>query len=229
MADAVIGPFEGFGPNAFKFLQALDFHQSREWFHENRAMFEEELRRPLLAFCTEASERARAVGLDMRFDPKKSAFRINRDVRFSNDKRPYNRHVSSILSRDGTKASYGVLYVHVGLERQMFDAGFWALPKEVLTPFRRSAVEHPHRFRAMIAELADGGLALDEADALKRLPRGWDDPEADDLRLALRLKGFTVEEAWPREAAHGTALLDRFEDFARRAKPLLEWGWAILD
>ena len=222
------GRFEGFGPNAFKFLQALDFHQSREWFAENRAMFEDELRRPLHAFCAEAADRARAVGLDMRFDPKKSTFRINRDVRFSNDKRPYNRHVSSILSRDGTKAAYGVLYVHVGLERQMFDGGFWALPKEVLTPFRRSAIEHPHRYRAMLEALASGGLTLDQADALKRLPRGWDDPGDDGLRDALRLRGFTVEEPWPQDLAHSRALLDRFGEFAIRAKPLLDWGWSIL-
>ncbi len=35
--------FKGFGEKAIPFLKALDFHQSREWFHENRTLFEHEL------------------------------------------------------------------------------------------------------------------------------------------------------------------------------------------
>ena len=220
--------FEGFGPNAFKFLQALDFHQTREWFHENRAMYDKQLRDPLLALCTEGAERARAHGVDMRFDGKKGTFRINRDVRFSNDKRPYNRHVSALMSADGTKRAFGVIYVHVGLERTFFDAGFWALPKDELTAFRRSIVEHPHRFRAVAGALTGGGLAWDEDDALKRLPRGWDDPGEPDLAHALRLRGFTAGEDWPRGEAHSRALLERFDGFAARVAPLIEWGRAIL-
>lgn len=225
MADT----FEGFGPDAFKFLAALDFHQSREWFAENRSLYETQLRAPLLAFCVEAASRARAHDLDMRFEPKTGTFRINRDVRFTNDKRPYNRHVSAVLSRDGTKAALGVLYVHVGLERCFFAAGFWALPKDELAACRRSVIENPHRYRAMVEALGEGGLALDEDDALKRLPRGWDDPGETDLRHALRLKGYTASEDWPREEAHGRGLIERFDGFARRAAPLLGWGRAILD
>ena len=226
MADAA--RFEGFGPDAFRFLQALDFHQTREWFHENRAMYEEQLRGPLLALCAEGAERARAHGLDMRFDARKGTFRINRDVRFSNDKRPYNHHVSALMSADGTKKAFGVLYVHVGVERTFFDAGFWALPKDELTACRRSIVEHPRRFRAVAEALNDSGLAWDEDDALRRNPRGWDDPGEDDLRRALRLRGFTVGEDWPREEAHSRALLERFDRFAARVAPLIEWGRAIL-
>lgn len=221
--------FAGFGPDAFKFLAALDFHQSREWFHENRPLYEAQLREPLLAFCTAGSERARAHGLDMRFDAKRGPFRINRDVRFSNDKRPYNRHVSAVLTRDGTKRDFGVLYVHAGLDRCFFAAGYWALPKDELTLFRRSVVEHPHRYRDAVATLERGGLTLDADDALKRLPRGWDDPGEADLAHALRLKGFTVSEDWPQVEAHSAELLERFDGFAARVAPLIEWGRAILD
>ena len=225
MADA---RFEGFGPDAFRFLHALDFHQTREWFHENRAMYEAQLRGPLLAFCTEGAERARAHGLDMRFEPNKGTFRINRDVRFSNDKRPYNRHVSAILSADGAKSCFGVLYVHVGLAACHFSAGYWAMPKDELTLMRRSVIEHPHRYREVVDALRRGGLALDEDDALKRLPRGWDEPDEPDLAHALRLKGFTTTEHWPQEEAHSRAVIERFDRFAERVAPLMAWGRAIL-
>ncbi|TIT86090.1 MAG: DUF2461 domain-containing protein, partial [Mesorhizobium sp.] len=37
------GAFKGFGEKAIPFLKALDFHQSREWFQENRGLYESEL------------------------------------------------------------------------------------------------------------------------------------------------------------------------------------------
>ena len=57
------------------------------------------------------------AGLGLKGDRKKSMFRINRDVRFSKDKRPYNQHLSAILSPDGTKTSQGVLFIYIGVDR----------------------------------------------------------------------------------------------------------------
>jgi len=39
--------FNGFGEKAVPFLKALNFHQDREWFRENRDLFEKDLREPL--------------------------------------------------------------------------------------------------------------------------------------------------------------------------------------
>ena len=77
--------FTGFGQKAIPFLKALDFHQNREWFHENRDLFEKELREPLGDLVETLTERFGAAGLGLRGDRKKSLFRINRDVRFSKD------------------------------------------------------------------------------------------------------------------------------------------------
>ncbi|TIX83303.1 MAG: TIGR02453 family protein, partial [Mesorhizobium sp.] len=83
------GTFNGFGQKAIPFLKALDFHQSREWFQENRDLYERELYEPFGDLVETLSERFAAAGLGLRGDRKKSLFRINRDVRFSKDKRPY--------------------------------------------------------------------------------------------------------------------------------------------
>lgn len=220
--------FDGFGPDAFGFLRAIGFHQSREWFSDNRKLYESQLREPLIAFCTEAAERARSVGLDMTFDSKKGPFRINRDVRFAKEKHPYNQHVSAVLSRDGTKKAFGVLYVHVGLEEQFFAAGYWALPKEELDRFRRSAIARPDRYADLVQSLQARGLGWNDEGALKRLPRGWDDPGSALLRGALRLRGFTVSRHVDEAATQQRQLLDRFETFARDTAPLFEWGVRVL-
>ncbi len=42
-----MAPFSGFGEKAIPFLKALDFHQNREWFVENKDLFEQQLKEPL--------------------------------------------------------------------------------------------------------------------------------------------------------------------------------------
>jgi uncharacterized protein (DUF2461 family) len=68
--------FKGFGEKAIPFLRALDFHQSREWFHENKALYESELREPLGDLVEVLTERLGAAGLGLKGDRKKSLFRI---------------------------------------------------------------------------------------------------------------------------------------------------------
>ena len=40
-------PFSGFGPQAVPFFKALAFHQTKEWFEANRAIYESEIKGPL--------------------------------------------------------------------------------------------------------------------------------------------------------------------------------------
>lgn len=140
------GAFKGFGPKAIPFLKALDFHQSREWFLENRDLFEKELRDPLGDLVETLTLRFAQAGLGLRGDRKKSLFRINRDVRFAKDKRPYNRHLSAILSPDGTKMEQGVFFVHIGLERCFAGVAWWQPAPELLTAMRRPSQAIPIRF-----------------------------------------------------------------------------------
>ena len=37
--------FKGFGPQALAFFKALKFHQSKEWFEENRALYQSDVAR----------------------------------------------------------------------------------------------------------------------------------------------------------------------------------------
>ena len=47
--ERALGAFQGFGRQALPFFKALKFHQSREWFEENRALHESEVLGPFTA------------------------------------------------------------------------------------------------------------------------------------------------------------------------------------
>lgn len=219
--------FKGLGAKAIPFLKALDFHQSREWFHENRDLYQSELHEPFCELVETLSERFAAAGLGLRGDRKKSLFRINRDVRFSKDKRPYNRHLSAILSPDGTKMEQGVFYVHIGLERCFAGVAWWQPAPELLQAMRKAIATKPAAFRGMVGALKKGGLMLDAEDRLKRAPRGFEDITEPDLSEAVRNRHFVVRHDIDPATIHSATLVDDLVGFTLRARPLLDWGRKI--
>ncbi|CAN7510553.1 DUF2461 domain-containing protein [Mesorhizobium sp. LjNodule214] len=221
------GAFKGFGQKAIPFLKALDFHQSREWFQENRALYESELHEPFCDLVETLSERFLAAGLGLRGDRKKSLFRINRDVRFSKDKRPYNQHLSAILSPDGTKMEQGVFFVYIGLDRCFAGVAWWQPGPELLQAMRKAITTKPAAFRALVAALKTNRLEIDTEGCLKRAPRGFEDVTEADLAQAIRNRHFAVRHNFDPATIHTPALVDNLVDFTLRAKPLLDWGRAI--
>lgn len=219
--------FKGFGPKAIPFLKALDFHQSREWFLENRDLFERELRDPLGDLVETLTERFAAAGLGLKGDRRKSLFRINRDVRFSKDKRPYNQHLSAILSPDGTKMEQGVLFVYVGIDRCFAAIAWWQPQAALLQAMRKAIATRPDEFRAMVAALRKNRLELDPQDCLKRLPRGFEQVAEPDLAAAVRNRHFVVRHELDPDGIQRPELAGELVDFALRARPLLDWGRAV--
>jgi uncharacterized protein (TIGR02453 family) len=216
--------FNGFGEKATPFLKALDFHQSREWFQANRDLFERELKEPFGDLVEVLTERLMAAGLGLKGDRKKSLFRINRDVRFSRDKRPYNTHLSAILSPDGTKMEQGVLFVYVGIDRCFAGVAWWQPAPALLQALRNAIAERPAEFRAMVAALGRNGLVLDSEGCLKRTPRGFEHVAEPDLAAAIRKRHFVVRHAIDPAAIHGPGLVEELVGFTLRARPLLDWG-----
>jgi uncharacterized protein (TIGR02453 family) len=221
--------FAGFGKKALPFLKALDFHQSREWFKENKAIYESELERPrgdLVEALTLAFE---ANGIALKGDRKKSVYRIYRDVRFSKDKSPFNKHVSALLTPSGEKReAEGSFFIKIGIEGCFMAVGFYMDDPAKLKAVRNQIITWPQNYRDMVAALARGGLALATEDSMKRLPKGFEDVEEPDLQSAMRLKHFYVREDIDPASITSPKLVDACVDFAKRAMPLLDWGRAGL-
>jgi uncharacterized protein (TIGR02453 family) len=217
--------FKGFGAKAMPFFKALDFHQSRDWFKENRALYESELETPRGDLIEALTVAFAANGIPLKGDRKKSIYRIYRDVRFSKDKRPFNRHVSALLTPSGEKKeAEGSFFIKIGLEGSFMACGFYLDEPARLKAFRDRIVEWPDKYRAMRARLKKGQLSLETTESLKRMPQGFEAVTEPDLAGAVRLKHFYVTEKIAEDRTHDPALVDDCVDFMKRAMPLLEWG-----
>ena len=91
---AAASPENGFTPRAFTFLRGLARNNAKPWFEEHREVYEHDVRAPLVALVEEMDARLAEIAPEMVGDRRRSVFRIYRDVRFSNDKRPYKTNAA---------------------------------------------------------------------------------------------------------------------------------------
>jgi uncharacterized protein (TIGR02453 family) len=96
--------FEGFGPTT-TFLRNLGRNNSKEWFHAHYDDYQEHLLEPAMAFVEAIGPLLRRFAPDTQAVPKigASVMRINRDIRFAKDKRPYKDHLDLWFWRGGEK------------------------------------------------------------------------------------------------------------------------------
>ena len=222
------GPFAGFRPAALAFFRDLAVHNEKEWFEANRAEYETEVRGPLAAFVVALDAELRRRGLRFTGDPKSSVFRINRDVRFSNDKSPYKTNAGATLTRDGRKDSAGMLYFHLDPEGSFAAAGFYRPEPPALAKLRNAVVARTDEFVAVVAALKAAGLTLSADDTLKRLPRGFEAAADSPVAGHLKLKSLVVGRKLPLKLLRGRELTAAVADLAAAARPLLDFGWAAL-
>ncbi|HEX8548235.1 MAG TPA: DUF2461 domain-containing protein [Cytophagaceae bacterium] len=111
------------------FLKKLQKNNNKEWFEKNRDTYEA-IKSQLKEFATALIESIN------QFDPslgplesKDCLFRINRDVRFSNNKSPYKTNVGMYLARGGKKSKYAGYYLHLQPGNESFIAGGLYVPE----------------------------------------------------------------------------------------------------
>lgn len=221
--------FEGMGDKALPFLKALGFHQNKQWFQENKSLYEAHVRKPLGDLVEHLSVRMKEEGLPFHGSRKSSLFRINRDVRFSKDKNPYKTNTSALLSRDGTKKSQGFIYIQIGPDGCWVGSGFYGLSPDELGRMRRAIVARPSEVEAIERDLVALGYEISEHnDALKRNPRGFEDVSDPAISKLIRQKHFTVKKDVSERLILSPTFADEIIAFSRLSLPFIEFGWNAL-
>jgi len=215
---------------AFEFLRGLAENNDKPWFEANRATFERAVKQPLAALVGEVGAELTRRGLPLEGDPKRSTFRIHRDIRFSKDKRPYKTQLGTLWYRQGGgKPGGGVLYFHLAPGGCFTAAAFYQPEPDILDCIRERIRVRSEEFLAAQAELAKGGLKLSQEDAVSRMPQGYEDLQGSDVADAVRLRSFMVSRKLTDKQATSPKLIPLLADMAQDALPLLRFGWAAVD
>ncbi|MEP1207898.1 MAG: TIGR02453 family protein [Rhizobiaceae bacterium] len=221
--------FAGFGKDAMPFLKALGFHQSRDWFKENRKLYDSELFMPFVALLENANARLAAKDIPLNGERKTSLFRINRDIRFSKDKSPYNTRVSGVLTRTGTKKDVGGVYMHFEPDNCFLASGLWFPPGPQLKAMREQIVARSDEFLKLVADLEKSDLSIGHDQMVTRTPLGFKDVEDETLLFWLKHKGFIIQHMLDEKVIYSSELLDEIEQFAAKIMPFMQFIWRAVD
>ena len=163
------------------FLRALvrankrDPAEARDWFDENKGVWEAELKQPMLAIIREVTDAMIDFAPDHVRPAEKSFFRIYRDTRFSHDKRPYKDHVAAWWTHTGLEKTSGAgFYFHVSAKEVTVAAGSYMPEKEQLAAIRHWLVDNHAEFRKLLDKPAVKKVfTVFEGAALSRPPKGF--------------------------------------------------------
>ncbi len=227
----VTGEFHAFRPDALTFLRRLARRNTREWFERHRAVYETEVRDPLRALVEEMDVRLARIAPEIIGDPRRSVFRIHRDVRFSADKSPYKTNAACQFyhhdagrgaGQDADAAGAG-LYVQVADGESFVAGGIWMPARGTLARVREALAEDADGLERILEAPAFRRRfkALDREAMLTRLPRGYAD--GHPAARWLRYRSFTATRPLTERevtSARLPTLLQR--DFAALI-PLVRW------
>lgn len=219
--------FKGFGKQALPFFKALGFHQTKDWFEANRAIYETEVKEPFGDLVETLSAELAKVKLPLRGDRKKALFRIHRDVRFAKDKSPYKTNAGAVLNRDGTKGTGGMIYIHLDPEGCMVAAGWYHPENDTVAKFRADIAKSPKAFFAMEEALAKAKLKMSDDYSLKRTPKGYVNITDPRALAAIRRVGYVVSRPLKDTELSSPRLVKTIVAFAKDAEPLLRYGWKV--
>src|SRR5947199_4927051 len=180
-----------FTPELFRFLTRLKRNNNRDWFLSHKDEYETHVHQPALQFITDFAGPPYQTPPHLVSDPRGtrgSLFRIYRDTRFSNDKRPYKTNVAMRFSHPGKDVHSPGFYLHLEPGGCFAASGLWHPEAPTLLKVRSAIVDRPEEWRA-VRKL----LNWDDAGKLSRAPRGFpaDHEFVEDLKL--RDLGSSIE------------------------------------
>jgi uncharacterized protein (TIGR02453 family) len=208
---AVRARFEGWPKPALQFFHGLKRDNSKAYFEAHRSVYEEQVRQPMEALLSELER-------DLGSDVEVKIFRLNRDLRFLPDKRPYKEHLGAYLSN--TRA--GGLYLQISDDGLYMAIGSHEMAADQLTRFRDAVVaKEGEKLARLVAALVKDSYQVTEP-SFKRVPAGYpaDHPRGE----LLRCKGLMASRNWkPGPWLQTVEAEQRVRDAIKASKPLTSW------
>jgi uncharacterized protein (TIGR02453 family) len=180
-------PFPGFPQAGIDFLRQLARNNNREWFTGRKAIFEEQVKRPMSELVDALNAALARTAPEYITPPEKAIYRFYRDTRFTEDKRPYKEQIAATFARRGLpRHEGGGFYFAVSHKEVAVGGGAYLPSPEALAVIRRQIAERPEELRKLLRAPALGKLLGElQGERLTRVPKGYpaDHPSADLLRF----------------------------------------------
>ncbi len=217
-------PFEGFPKEGISFMTRLKKNNNRPWFQKHKADYEENVRFPMQCLIASLAQNMAEVAPEFSFDPKRSIFRIYRDVRFSNNKAPYKTNVAASFELRGKKNPTETPGLYIGIEPgEIFVGGGLYMPTgPQLKAIRAAVAQRSQDFLSIVEDRGFkrrfGGIM---GEKLQKAPLGY--PKDHPMIDYLRFKQWFIGVEWGHTECFSPKFADRVTAVFADAMPFLRW------
>jgi uncharacterized protein (TIGR02453 family) len=200
-------------PQTLKFLSQLKKNNNKPWFDAHRPQYEAARIdfSNFIQLLIDALQKSDTTITGIT--AKDSQFRINRDVRFSKDKRPYKDNFGAFIARGGKKSMYAGYYFHLAPGNSFIGGGLWQPEPANLKKVRQEIDYNWEEFQSIVKNKTFkkifGDLYKGEDMSLKRMPKGYaeDHPAISYLKLqSLIAEQKIADEELTRATLHKKSL-----------------------
>ncbi|GER59285.1 DUF2461 domain-containing protein [Patiriisocius marinus] len=208
--------------STFDFLNNLAKNNHKDWMDEHRKTYQSSEK----ALKSVYAEILR--GLNEKDEiAKQKIFRINRDIRFSKDKTPYNVHRSVSWSRAGAHRRGGY-YLRIEPGKCALAGGFFSPEPADLLRIRKEFEMDASEIREILNQnefkMTFGNF--NQHYAVKTAPKGFNKEDANiDL---IRLKSFFVEHPLKDSEVLGPNFVDTVLKHFRTLRPFFDYMSDVL-
>lgn len=188
-------------PQTLKFITQLKKNNNKPWFDAHRAQYEA-ARIDFTNFIQLVIDDLQKSDTTITgLTGKECMFRINRDIRFSNDKTPYKAHFGASIKRGGKKSAFAGYYFHLepgGLS--FIGGGMWMPEAPTLKTVRQEIDYNWEEFKSIISANEFKSIFNDiykgSDQSLSTVPKGYEkeNPAIDYLKLKSFIAETKVED-----------------------------------
>ena len=180
------------------FLTLLSENNNREWFGENKHVYEE-AKADLLVMIALLIKEFSSIDPQYSADtePKKALMRIYRDVRFSKNKDPYKKNYGIAFDVKAYGPNTPSYYLHLQPGNCFFGVGFWQPESQILKMIREEIDYNASEFISVINDdKFKKTYTLSQEDKLKKAPKGYeiDHPQLELLKLKSFIAIHKIED-----------------------------------
>lgn len=204
------------------FLSEIKVNNEREWFMKNRRRYDD-ARTNFESFVQAVIDEVAVFDPILKgLEVKSCTYRINRDIRFSNDKTIYKSHLGAFIVKGGKRNGdrFAGYYIHVEPGgNSMIAGGSYMPPMPWLTAIREKISEEGDKFLKIInnRELVRFYGEL-EGEKLKSAPKGY--PKDHTHIELLKMKSYLVTHMFSDSEVIGSKCFETIIEGCRIMKPL---------
>lgn len=213
-------------PSSLKFLTELKNNNSKEWFVQNKAMYED-YKEDILHFTEQLLLELAKIDISIanaNLVSKKCLTRVNRDLRFSKDKTPYKKYVLIVFNKNARHGNTAGYFVHIEPGNCMVGGGIWQTTPEYLKKIRQEISYSFDEINGIISNEHFKETFPNGIQGISKLKKFNDSSETrEEVVELLKMKGFCTKEMISEKVLTSNDALKTIINYFETTAPLINY------